>query len=142
MYLTYEEYSNMGGTVEETAFTHLEKKAEKVINKFTFNRIEYGIYNELFSQEEINTVRELVYQLIGFIENNDIANGEHKVVIGISNDGVSESYWAFASKEEYNSALESLVEDYLSDVYLETLPVLYRGADELPKVVERHDYSI
>ena len=39
MYLTYEEYQNMGGTLDETTFNDYEFGAECIINWYTFNRL-------------------------------------------------------------------------------------------------------
>ena len=39
MYLTYEAYQNMGGTLEETAFNNFEYEAETIVNWYTFNRL-------------------------------------------------------------------------------------------------------
>ena len=37
MYLTFDEYVNMGGTLEEQAYTLYEYEAEYIINWYTFN---------------------------------------------------------------------------------------------------------
>lgn len=39
MYLTYVEYQEMGGTLDETAFTDFEFEAEATIDYYTFNRL-------------------------------------------------------------------------------------------------------
>lgn len=39
MYLTYEEYQNMGGTLDETTFNDFEFEAETYIDWYTFNRL-------------------------------------------------------------------------------------------------------
>ena len=140
-YLTYDEYLDMGGTVDETAFTRLEHKARKKINKETFNRIEFGMVNELFYDEEIESIKECVYQLVTMLR-NDFSNAEDKVLSSVSNDGVSESYVVFSDIQELNNCMEDTIIDYLSDVYLEEIPVLYRGADEIPKMVDRFDNNI
>lgn len=142
MYLTYEQYTQMGGSVDETAFTHLEYKAERLINKYSFNRIDYGLVNEKFTYSEKEQIKECTYNLVGFLSENDLSSPDHKVLVGVSNDGVSESYWAFSGKQEFDRIIENTVEDYLYNIYLDDLPVLYIGADELPKMVERYPYSI
>lgn len=140
-YLTYDEYLDMGGTVDETAFTRLEHKARKKINKETFNRIEFGMVNEMFYDEEIESIKECMYQLVTMLR-NDFSNAEDKVLSSVSNDGVSESYVVFSDIQELNNYMEDTIIDYLSDVYLEEIPVLYRGADEIPKMVDRFDNNI
>ena len=39
MYLTYEAYTNMGGTLDETTFNNFEYEAETIVNWYTFNRL-------------------------------------------------------------------------------------------------------
>ena len=38
-YLTYEEYQELGGTLEETPFDIVELEAQKSIDKYTFGRL-------------------------------------------------------------------------------------------------------
>lgn len=39
MYLTYADYQNMGGTLDETTFNTFEYEAETIVNWYTFNRL-------------------------------------------------------------------------------------------------------
>lgn len=39
MYLTYADYRNMGGTLDETTFNTFEYEAETIVNWYTFNRL-------------------------------------------------------------------------------------------------------
>ena len=39
MYLTYADYQNMGGTLDETTFNTFEYEAETIVNRYTFNRL-------------------------------------------------------------------------------------------------------
>lgn len=39
MYLSYAEYTNMGGTLDETAFNDFEFEAECIVNWYTFDRL-------------------------------------------------------------------------------------------------------
>ena len=39
MYLDYESYQNMGGTLDETTFNNFEFEAETIVNWYTFNRL-------------------------------------------------------------------------------------------------------
>ena len=39
MYITYETYQNMGGTLDETAFNDFEFEAECIVNWYTFDRL-------------------------------------------------------------------------------------------------------
>ena len=63
-YLTYDEYLEYGGTLEETAFNRLSYKASRKIDRMTFNR--------LHNDTEIGEpVKRLMFELIGIISNND-----------------------------------------------------------------------
>ena len=53
-YLTYEEYQELGGTLEETPFNILELEAQKNIDKYTFDRLK-----DL--EEQINEVKICEY---------------------------------------------------------------------------------
>lgn len=100
MYLTYIEYQNMGGTLDETAFTDIEFEAETIINYYTFNRLK----NE---EEQGNEVKLLMMYLIRniTIARNSIDSSTSasevgdKVIVSQSNDGVSTSYNVLSQKE-------------------------------------------
>ena len=40
-YITYKEYVDLGGTVDEDTFTILERKAQRMVDQITFNRMQY-----------------------------------------------------------------------------------------------------
>lgn len=100
MYLTYEEYQNMGGTLDETAFNDVEFEAESIINHYTFNRLK----NE---EEQPNEVKMLMMYLIRNIltarnsMESSTSAGEvsDKTIASQSNDGVSVSYNVLSQKD-------------------------------------------
>ena len=100
MYLTYEEYQNMGGTLDETAFNDVEFEAESIINYYTFNRLK----NE---EEQPNEVKMLMMYLIRNIltarnsMESSTSAGEvsDKTIASQSNDGVSVSYNVLSQKD-------------------------------------------
>lgn len=61
MYLTFEEYTDMGGTLEESAFNDLEFDAESTINWYTFNRLKRPEWADVLSSPEL---KRCMYQLI------------------------------------------------------------------------------
>ena len=61
MYLTYEEYTEFGGTLDETAFNDTEFDAESLINWYTFNRLKKTEWTEALKSEEL---KRCMYQLI------------------------------------------------------------------------------
>ena len=87
MYLTYEEYSSLGGKAPESDFTRLELLARKRLDYWTLNRI----------TEPDDDVR-LCMTLIIDAEYAD-QSGEHDVS-SFSNDGVSVSFADAQTKEQ------------------------------------------
>ena len=61
MYLTFSEYQDMGGTLDETAFNDLEYDAESTINWYTFNRLKRPEWASVLESEEL---KKCMYQLI------------------------------------------------------------------------------
>ena len=82
MFLTYDDYVSMGGTLDRAAFTANERKARAYINLTTHNRIR----DETPVRE---CVRNAVFDLIGLlVQEVDSVNGAASGVSSKSNDGV------------------------------------------------------
>lgn len=112
MYLTFNEYVKMGGSLDEAAFYRLEFKARKLIDRLTFGRL-MGL------PEQPETVKKLMFELID--AEQDEKNG---VLQSVSNDGYSETY----ATEGAGQKSVSLIETYLSTEKTEDgTPLLYRG---------------
>jgi len=134
MYLTYEEYQNMGGTLDETTFNDYGFEAEAKVNWYTFNRLKN---NKTYPEE----VKRCVYRLIKLIEDANKAmvidgTGENSsgMIAGIasqSNDGVSISYNTLSAKDMLDASqaqVEITIRQYLSYVTNELgKKLLYRG---------------
>ena len=120
MYLTYNDYVVMGGTLEEAAFIDLEYEARTYIDWVTFNRLK--------GEEEIpQEVKDCVYHIIGLIKNKsealnvlpDDSGSLSSYGAGIasqSNDGVSVSYNVLSAKEiidNSESEVNKIIERYL-----------------------------
>lgn len=109
MYLDFETYQNMGGTLVETTFNEYEFTAETVVDWYTFNRLK----NET---EYPSALPRLMYTLIRMIElrmnalNNNFVDANGNVSSGAitrqSNDGVT---------IEFNSLSASSVIDATKD---------------------------
>lgn len=112
MYLTYEEYLNMGGTLNETDFDEYEVEAEILIDYYTFNRLQNinfttinagifsdksekiisgGVFEEDFSNDfdytNINRrVKQCMYKLISIaqLQNKAFSVGQNIDVSGNS----------------------------------------------------------
>ena len=137
-YLTYEEYSDMGGTLDETLFANLLLDAQGYIDWYTFNRL----WKEEWRTEDImERVKICVYQLINLVaakQNLLTPQGTTGGGINInaqvsqqSNDGVSTTYavlsgellFAHAKKE-----IEETINRYLTGVMNSAgRKLLYRG---------------
>lgn len=132
MYLTYEEYLNMGGTLDEAAFDSYLIDAEMLIDWYTFNRLE----NETVIPEK---VKKCVYKLISLADMKSKAfvlgrevNGEGNAsVASQSNDGVSISYNTISASQAFDlvkSESEQLIKQYLNGVVNSAgRKLLYRG---------------
>ena len=123
-YLTYQEYQALGGTLEEMPFNLLEFNARKEIDSRTQKRF-VGIGNEY--QE----VKLCVYNLIPTLKSYESYTIQNKAISSENTDGYSISYGTpqKSTTEAKNSELESIIDTYLSNLILDDVPVLYRGAD-------------
>lgn len=133
MYLTYEEYTNMGGTLDEAAFDDLEFEAESLINWRTFNRLKK-------EEQQSAAVKRLMLYLIKYLKiksdtvNGSTADGQASggaVVASQSNDGVSKSFAVVSASELLKTAqseIDSAISRYLDGVANSLGQyVLYRG---------------
>jgi len=108
-YLTYGEYQEYGGTLDETAFNRLSYKASRKIDRMTFNRLQ----NDTEIKEP---VKRLMFELIGVIGNSDTTSESYAPAIASEgNDGYSVSYasTSIVTPEMADKKIESLVEEYL-----------------------------
>lgn len=137
MYLTYEEYQNMGGTIQDEAtFNDLEFEASAVVDWYTFGRLK-----KFASEDYPEALKKCIYHIIKLVENQAVLNGtatnadgEGGVATAIasqSNDGVSISYNVLSAKDMLESnqkAVEQTIQRYLAYV-VDSLgrKVLYRG---------------
>lgn len=111
MYLTYEEYINMGGTLEETTFNDYEFEASTVVDWYTFNRL----HNETTLPDAL---KRLMYHLIKLLDmraqalgiSNDSTGSGGKNIVSRSNDGVSESYNVVSASDVAQLAKDEMAE--------------------------------
>ena len=133
MYLTFEDYQDYGGTLEETAFEQLEFEARAVIDWWTFNRLQ----NE---ENYPEAVKRCMFKLISLLNDKQKAmivdaQGEDGTkqagIASESNDGVSTSYNTLSAKEAVDATdneLKAAIQMYLSGVRNSLgQKVLYRG---------------
>lgn len=132
MYLTFDEYVNMGGTLEEQAYTLCEYEAEYLINWYTFNRLKNSTIND--------DVKRCVFVLVNFIAKKnklidssvpETDNTDSRPILSQSNDGVAVTYVSTPATDLItlcNNELANIVNLYLQDVTDDLgRKVLYRG---------------
>lgn len=122
IYLTYDEYSAMGGICDLTAFNRKIDRACGVIDNATHNRIEY-------MAEVPQRVKSLCRDLVEYFARNDTT--EIAVTSrSQSSGGVSESEgYATKTADDVYGDIQNMIYDYLLSVTDDTgTPLLYRGA--------------
>lgn len=137
-YLTYDEYADMGGTLDETLFDNLRLDAQGYIDWHTFNRL----WKEEWRTEDImERVKICMYQLISLVAaKQNLITPQVASTGGInpnaqvatqSNDGVSTTYAVFSAEMLYAKAkqeIDDCITRYLSGLMNSTgRKLLYRG---------------
>lgn len=96
MYLTYDEYQEMGGTLEKAAFDSFAFRAKGIIDKYTYSRLakDSNIPYE---------VKRVMFDLISIQSEQKKALDLRGIALSQSNDGVSESRSAMPLDAIYTS---------------------------------------
>ena len=133
MYLSYEQYTAMGGTLTETVFLNYEFEAEALINYATFNRLK----NDTIIPPEVTKLTKYIIDLVEKQANSlSLGKGENAVsgniyITSQSNDGVSTSYNGMSSADVFdtcNAEIQSAIKKYLYGVMNEARRyLLFRG---------------
>ena len=121
IYLTFEEYSEMGGVLDLTAFNRNIDRACGIIDNATHNRIEC-------MTKVPSKVKHLCRDLLEYlVENNSI-----KIITSKSQSagGVSENEsYATKTADDVYGDIQNIVYDYLGNEKDDNgTPLLYRGA--------------
>ena len=121
-YLTYEEYTEIGGTLDLTAFMRNINRACSVIDWCTQNRL-----RAILAASE--TVKACARDLVEYLADN-ASNGKTITSKSQSAGGVSESESYETKKtDELNAEMLNIVYDYLStETDDHGTPLMYRGA--------------
>ena len=125
MYLNYQTYKNMGGNLDNSAFTALDRKAEYLINSQaggkTGERI--GKLTEL-PQAVIDCTFDLIQHLSANAFDGSTVASESQ-----SLGGQSESYsYSVLSKEQADSETEDIIFTYLYPIKIDGVSILHRSA--------------
>ena len=123
-YLTYQEHQLLGGTLEEMPFNLLEFNARKKIDERTFGRL-------IDKGQEYKEVKLCVYNMTTTLNSYSLYDTQNKAISSESTDGYSISYGTPQKSitEAKNSELEDVIDTYLSNLIVDDVKVLYRGAD-------------
>jgi hypothetical protein len=121
-YLTYEQYLNIGGELEETAFKRNIDRACSFVDLHTQNRLQSV---STVSDRVMACVRDLVEYLA-----NNVSSGKAVTSKSQSAGGVSESEsYATKTNDEINCEMFNIVYDYLISENDDCgTPLMYRGA--------------
>ena len=122
IYLTYDEYVGIGGTLDLTAFNRNIDRACGIIDNATHNRIEY-------MAEVPQRAKALCRDLVEYLA-NDFGSSKQVSNHSQSAGGVSESEsFVIRSTEERAGEIGDMVKDYLlNEVDDNGTPLLYMGA--------------
>ena len=121
-YLTYSEYTTLGGTLAQTPFSILEYNARMKIDERTFGRLK----NQETQPEE---VKMCVFNLIQTLNSYTSYYESNKNISSENIDGYSVSYKGADSNvnDAMNKEIEDIINTYLSNTVINNVPVLYRG---------------
>ena len=120
-YLTYEEYVEIGGTLDTTAFNRNIDRVCGMIDNATYGRVEQ-------MTETPRQVRACCRELVEYLANN--VNSKTITSKSQSAGGVSESEsYATKTTADVETETANIIFDYLGSVKTEKgTPLLYRGA--------------
>lgn len=122
IYLTYEQYKEIGGTLEETAFIRNIDRACGIIDNATHNRIE--CMKEVPQRAKV-LCRDLIEYLARYSTSDMVVSSRSQSAGGVSE---SESYATKTADDVYGD-IQNVIYDYLLNVTDDKgTPLLYRGA--------------
>lgn len=122
IYLTYDEYSAMGGICDLTAFNRNIDRACGFVDLHTQSRLQSVLK---VSQRAKACVRDLVEYLANNVSNGKVVANKSQSAGGVSE---SESY-ATKTTDEMNCEMLNIVYDYLATEKDDNgTPLMYRGA--------------
>ncbi len=126
-YLTYTEYKELGGLLEEMPFNLLEFEARQYIDKYTFGRLK-----NLLSQ--VDEVKLCMYKLINVANSYKNLEEQDRALASENIDGYSYSYNSTSNSVDSSienvksNEMSNIIRTYLIDCKLEDgTPYLYRG---------------
>ena len=120
-YLSYAEYRQLGGNLNEVPFNLLEIRARNKVDERTMGRLKN-------LPTQITEVKACVFRLIEIMNNNDIHKSKN--ISSENTDGYSVSYGNPTNAEEQEKQYGDIIRDYLLTCRLEDgTPYLYCGVE-------------
>ena len=117
-YLTYAEYKQLGGKLDEMPFNVLELRARGKVDERTLGRLK-----DL--PKQITEVKACIFRLIEIMNNNEIRKTQN--ISSENTDGYSVSYGTVTSTDE-TKQYDDIIRDYLLTCRLEDgTPYMYCG---------------
>ena len=109
-YLTFEQYTQMGGSVSASSFEEIERKARRLLDYFTQNRLKNATITD------IDGLNDTMFEFIEKMAKTDENGGEK--VTSFSNGTVSMSFDNSSTLEQdlYHIALVNLPVSIISGV--------------------------
>ena len=117
-YLIWEEYRNLGGSLELVPFNPLEFRARKIIDNLTLGRL-------INLENQVNEVKMCVFELINELNLSNENGSKSSESVG----SYSVSY-SSPNVEEEKTTIKNIVEQHLSGCKLDDgTPYMYLGVD-------------
>lgn len=104
-YITYEEYISLGGAVSEDAFPLIERKAQRTLDYFTFNRIPLL---ETVPDEVKEVLTEFINKMYAVDINNICASNITTYSNGVESITYNSDFEQSFNKELYDIAVKWL----------------------------------
>lgn len=124
-YLSYDEYHELKGTLDQVPFNLLEYNARKIIDERTQARLNVL---DKFPFE----VKMCVFKIISILQKYMALEEQDKTITSENTDGYSISYRKLekADIEAKEKELECAMRTYLSNVVVNKIPVLWLGVEK------------
>lgn len=122
-YLNYEEYVDLGGTLERTPFDILEMEAQLNIDNYTFGRLKN-------LKNQANEVKLCIYSIMTTLQSYADSKVANKNIASETTDGYTVSYTGITTEltKAQKKEIKNIIETYLGECKLEDgTPYLYLG---------------
>lgn len=122
-YLTFEEYKDLGGTLNETPFNVLEMEAQLNVDNYTFGRLKN-------LEEQKPEVKLCINSLMTKLQGYAKSNNRDTTISSENTDGYSVTYAGITSEltKAQKKEVKNIIETFLGECKLDNgTPYLYLG---------------